>query len=67
MDDVAESCALGIDLVCFLRHVVHLCEHASRDVQGTGLCACCLLGVGHGLGMEGGGGDGLTVPKEASR
>lgn len=67
VDDLAESCALDIDLVCFLRHIVHLCEHASRDCQGTGLWACCLLGASHGLGMEGGEGDGLTVLKEASR
>lgn len=55
VDDLAESCALDIDLVCFLRHIVHLCEHASRDSQGTGLWACCLLGASHGLGMEGSG------------
>lgn len=66
MGGLAEGCALDIDLVCFVKHKVHLCEHALRDVQGTGLGTCCLLGAGHGVRM-GGVCDGLTVLKKASR
>ena len=53
MGDLAEGCALDSDLVCSVRHKVHLCEHASRDSQGTDLGACCLLGAGCGVRMEG--------------
>lgn len=51
--------------VCSVRLKVHLCEHALRDVQGTGLCPCCLLRASHDVGMRGRGMD--SVLKEASR